>query len=94
MEAQEAGRELGPQKSRRSVRTIDPPPQAIDVTWRRLDDPATGELLFSNSVGNAGTTQDLYDQAWSKSRKVLIDDATGEGSSRAFTTCATPAPRQ
>ncbi|UYL86894.1 tyrosine integrase [Gordonia phage RavenCo17] len=73
------GRELGPPKSRRSVRTIDLPQQALDVVQRRIDDPATGEWLFCNSVGNAATTQDFYNHAWSKARRVLIDEATGEG---------------
>lgn len=71
------GRELGPPKSRRSVRTIDLPPQAVDIARRRIADPA-GEWLFCNSAGSAATPQDFYNHAWGKARQVLLDD-TGIG---------------
>lgn len=66
-----AQREIGPPKSRRSVRTISLPPQAVDVVKRRIADPAVVDYLFCNSAGTAATTQEFYNRAWSEARKVL-----------------------
>ena len=60
-------RELGTTKTRRSVRTIDLPPQALDIYRRRRG----GEWLFANGRGNAVSPQDFHNQAWREARKVV-----------------------
>lgn len=62
-------RELGPPKSRRSVRTINLPAQALEIAARHNG----GEFLFTNHAGNPITTQTFYNYAWRDARKVLLD---------------------
>ena len=62
-------RELGPPKSRRSVRTINLPAQAVDIAARH-----DGPFLFTNHAGNPVTTQSFYNSAWRDARKALLDE--------------------
>ncbi|MCF3939962.1 tyrosine-type recombinase/integrase [Gordonia tangerina] len=67
-------RVLGTTKTRRSDRTINLPPQAVEIAQRRQG----GEWLFHNLAGNPVGPQDFYNQAWGEARKVLLNEA-GEG---------------
>jgi integrase len=68
-------RTIGPPKSKRSVRTISLPTQAVEVVKRRIADPTVDEVLFCNSAGTAATTQEFYNRAWLEARKVLAPRA-------------------
>jgi integrase len=51
--------ELGPPKSRKSVRTINLPPEALDVI-----DLSTPSWLFTNGAGNPVRAQEFYNGGW------------------------------
>ncbi|MCF8608720.1 site-specific integrase [Gordonia sp. HY285] len=68
-----SGRELGPPKSRRSVRTINLPPQAVEVARRRIGDG--GDFVFVNSAGSAVKQQNFFNDGWGPARKVLAAKA-------------------
>lgn len=64
------GWEVGPPKTRRSVRTINLPRQALDVAARRAEDG--GEYLFVNGAGSPVRQQNFFNEAWNPARKVLV----------------------
>jgi len=66
------GLELGPPKSRRSVRTINLPSQAVEIARRRMRDG--GEYLFVNSAGSPVRQQNFFNEGWAPARKVLGKD--------------------
>ncbi|GEE00164.1 site-specific integrase [Gordonia spumicola] len=66
------GWEIGPPKSRRSVRTINLPPQAVDIARRRIADG--GDLVFVVSTGARCRQQNFFNEGWAPARGVLGTD--------------------
>lgn len=62
------GQVLGVPKSRRSVRTINLPENAVAIAKRR----AGGEWIFRNGRGNPIRRQDFHNRAWSRASRVLL----------------------
>ncbi|WP_188585367.1 site-specific integrase [Gordonia jinhuaensis] len=58
-------RRLGPPKTRKSRRTIDLTPQAVEVAGRHAD----GEWLFSLSSGGPVSPQGFWRRAWEPARR-------------------------
>ena len=80
--------QIGPPKTKKSIRTISLPSAALDV----LDLSAAG-LLFTNGAGNPVRAQEFFHGGWKPGRESAMKAGLTKLNRRAYMTCGTHARR-
>ncbi|HEY0216635.1 MAG TPA: site-specific integrase [Cellulomonas sp.] len=73
------GKEIGPPKSKRSVRTLSLAPETIDVIKPLVEGRAGDALLLTNTLGDAVRLQTFHDNVWNPAVRLANGEPAAAG---------------